>query len=117
MPCVHQDPNISERLAELLYDVGRGHLNKKEYGCAEKWLTRAHEALSEPVIEQSGQDAQELRFCILHGLGVYRVPRLQIQFPNDVLWMLVRAKLTRQVSSDDEILELVATLKRVNSNL
>ena len=71
MPCVQQNPNVAERLAELLYDIGRAFVGKKGYMCAIKWLTRASEVLSPPVLEQCGQDAWDLRFCILHGLGAY----------------------------------------------
>lgn len=72
MPCLQQNPSVAERLAELLYDIGRRHVEKREYDPAIKWLTRASEILSQPILELCAQDAWELRFCILHGLGAWK---------------------------------------------
>lgn len=69
IPCLQQNPSVAERLAELLYDIGRGLVEKKEYDSAIKWLTRGFDILSQPILEQCGQDVRELRFCIVHGLG------------------------------------------------
>ena len=62
-----------DNLSELLYDIGRDLLARKEYSDAETWLARAHKALAQVVTNHTSQNMQNLEFCVLHALGVFQI--------------------------------------------
>ncbi|WEW57165.1 sporulation-specific protein 22 [Emydomyces testavorans] len=65
---LQQDVALTERLSDLLFDIGKNLMDRKEYADAEKWLQRALDALSQEPLDMLTPDARELRLCILYGL-------------------------------------------------
>jgi hypothetical protein len=68
---VKQNPSIAEKLADLLYDIGKGLMTQDQHSLAASWLQRSYEVLSQHSLDKLGPNAGDLRFCILHGLGEY----------------------------------------------
>lgn len=60
-----------EHLADLLFEVGKGLLNKHEPSRAARWLRRAMEILADQDMALLSPDALELRLSIMHYLGMY----------------------------------------------
>ena len=60
-----------EYLADLLFEVGKGLLDKHEPSRAAKWLRRAMEILADQDMDLLSPDALELRLSIIHYLGTY----------------------------------------------
>ena len=63
--------NLSDRAADVLYDIGKSLAKKKHLETAIKWLERAINALNACDVEQSSQDAGELRLAIAACLSEY----------------------------------------------
>jgi hypothetical protein len=62
----HQlDPNTTESLADLLFEMGRELLAKKQFELAVKWLDRAFHVLSSQELDKLSIDASELRTSII----------------------------------------------------
>ena len=59
------DPNTTENLADLLFEMGRELLKKKQFALAVKWLDRAYEVLSSQALDKLSIDASELRTSII----------------------------------------------------
>ncbi|PGH23466.1 hypothetical protein AJ80_02420 [Polytolypa hystricis UAMH7299] len=86
------EPVTTERLADLLYEIGKNMLDRTEYSSAVTWLRRSYDALSQHDVSALSVDAGELRLCVIHGL--------------------IRALLTRQDdSAKDEISKLFSMLE------
>ena len=64
----HADPATAERLADVLYEMGRDSFMKKQYDIAVRWLERAYDILTEQDLERLSTDAGELRLSIMHNL-------------------------------------------------
>ncbi|TKA61057.1 hypothetical protein B0A49_09270 [Cryomyces minteri] len=62
------DPATAEKLADLLYEIGKDQLRKKEFEIAVRWLERSYDTLAEQDLEKLSSDAGELRLSIMHGL-------------------------------------------------
>ena len=69
------DSNTAENIADLLYEIGRERLDKKEYAMANKWLERSHEVLAGQDLERLSAEAGELRLCVLQASGELDAPR------------------------------------------
>ena len=69
--CVQRNPILAEDLADLFYDIGKDMLTRSQHELAVTWLQRSYEVLSQHTLEELRPDANELRLCILHGLGKY----------------------------------------------
>jgi len=65
-------PAAAEDLADLLYEIGKERLNRKDGHVAVKWLERAYDALTAQEFDRLSQDAVELRLSIMHHLGTFR---------------------------------------------
>ncbi|KAK5124588.1 sporulation-specific protein 22, partial [Cryomyces antarcticus] len=63
------DPATAEKFADLLYEIGKDQLRKKEFEIAVRWLERSYDILAEQDLEKLSSDAGELRLSIMHGLG------------------------------------------------
>lgn len=63
-------PSTAETLADLLYEVGKDHLSKRNYEMAIRWLERAYEALEEQDLELLSPAAGELRLSTMHNTGM-----------------------------------------------
>ena len=62
-------PEIAENLAELLYEIGKHALVKRNHEVAVRWLERACDVLGEQDLGMLSPEAGELRLCILQSLG------------------------------------------------
>ena len=62
-------PSTAENLADLLFEMGRELLEKKNYELAVKWLERAHGLIGEQELEILSHDAGELRLSIMQSMG------------------------------------------------
>jgi hypothetical protein len=58
-------PHTVESLADVLYEMGKDLLEKKEYQMAVKWLDRAYEVLASQELDRLSTDASELRTSII----------------------------------------------------
>jgi hypothetical protein len=65
------DASAFEYLADLLFEVGNGLLNKLEPSRAARWLRRAMVILADQDMDLLSPDALELRLSIMHYLGTY----------------------------------------------
>lgn len=61
-------PAMAETLADLLYEMGKEMLEKKQYELAVRWLERAYDTVAEQDLERMSADAGELRLCIMSSL-------------------------------------------------
>ncbi|OAK98096.1 SPO22-domain-containing protein [Phaeosphaeriaceae sp. SRC1lsM3a] len=61
-------PGTAEKLADLLYEIGKDSLNKRNYEAASRWLERAYDTLEEQEMELLSPEAGELRLCTMHGI-------------------------------------------------
>jgi hypothetical protein len=59
------DPNTSESLADVLFEMGKDLLNKQQYQMAAKWLDRSYEVLNGYDLDRLSMDAGELRMSIM----------------------------------------------------
>ena len=60
------DPRTAESLADLLFEMGRELLGKKQFDLAVKWLDRAFAVLNSQELDRLSSDASELRTSIIH---------------------------------------------------
>ena len=58
------DPNTAESLADVLYEMGKELLEKRQYKLAAKWLERALEVLTGQELDRLSMDASELKMSI-----------------------------------------------------
>lgn len=61
-------PSTAESLADLLYEIGKDLLHKKQLESAVRWLERSLDVIGEQDLEKLSPDAGELRLSIMHGL-------------------------------------------------
>lgn len=59
------DPSTAESLADLLFEMGRELLGKRQFELAVKWLERAFHVLSSQELDKLSIDASELRTSII----------------------------------------------------
>jgi hypothetical protein len=59
------DPNTTESLADILFEMGKDLLDSKQYHMAVKWLERSYEVINGPELDQLSMDAGELRISIM----------------------------------------------------
>ncbi|EEH42224.2 uncharacterized protein PADG_07044 [Paracoccidioides brasiliensis Pb18] len=64
---LNHSPTIAERLAVVLYDIGKSMLSQGKHEWASLWLERSYDALNQHEIGQLGQHATELRLAVLLG--------------------------------------------------
>jgi hypothetical protein len=58
------DPNTAESLADVLFEMGKDLLQKKQYGIGSKWLERAFDILTSQELDRLSMDASELKMSI-----------------------------------------------------
>ena len=85
----HADPATAERLADVLYEMGKEQLSKQSGQMAVRWLERAYDALAEQDLDRLSNDAGELRLSIMHSL-VRAFLILQTAEAKAKAWDLVR---------------------------
>jgi hypothetical protein len=59
------DPSTAESLADLLFEMGRDLLGKRQSDLAVKWLDRAFAVLNSQELDRLSSDASELRTSII----------------------------------------------------
>lgn len=64
-------PSAAENLADLLYEMGKDLLEKRNYELAVRWLERAYDVIGEQELEMLSPEAGELRLSIMQGIGSY----------------------------------------------
>lgn len=62
-------PDAAENIADLLYEIGKQALERRNYDTAVKWLERSYNVLEKQDLEMLSSEAGELRLCITQGLG------------------------------------------------
>ncbi|KAF2741108.1 SPO22-domain-containing protein [Polyplosphaeria fusca] len=62
------DPSAAEKLADLLYEIGKSLLEKRNHENAVLWLQRAYDVIGEHEPSILSSDASELRLGIMHGI-------------------------------------------------
>ncbi|KAH7122269.1 meiosis protein SPO22/ZIP4 like-domain-containing protein [Dendryphion nanum] len=62
------EPSTAEKLADMIYEMGKDALSKQTYELAVRWLERAHDFLGEHDIESQSIEARELRQIIMQTL-------------------------------------------------
>ncbi|KAH8599135.1 meiosis protein SPO22/ZIP4 like-domain-containing protein [Bisporella sp. PMI_857] len=62
------DPNTAESLADVLFELGKDLLVKREYLIAVKWLERSYHVLSSQELDKLSSNASELRLSIAESL-------------------------------------------------
>ncbi|KAK4189851.1 meiosis protein SPO22/ZIP4 like-domain-containing protein [Podospora australis] len=60
--------DYAERLADVLYEIGKSLYARRDYKIAIKWLERANETINGPGVDQLSQEGIELRLAILQAL-------------------------------------------------
>ncbi|KAK0652121.1 meiosis protein SPO22/ZIP4 like-domain-containing protein [Cercophora newfieldiana] len=61
-------PDYAERLADVLFEIGRSMNAKSDFPMAIKWLERANEAINGQNLEDISKEGVELRLAILQAL-------------------------------------------------
>jgi hypothetical protein len=60
----------AETLADLLFELGKDNLAKRNYEVAIRWLERAYDTLGEQDMEMLSPEASELRLSTMHSIGL-----------------------------------------------
>lgn len=63
-------PDTAEILADMLYEIGKGNLAKRDYNLASRWLERAHDVLEGQDSGMLSPEVGELRLCIMQAIGI-----------------------------------------------
>jgi hypothetical protein len=63
-------PTSAEILADLLYEIGKDNLTKRNHEAATRWLERAYDTLGEQDMEMLSPEASELRLSTMHSIGM-----------------------------------------------
>lgn len=61
-------PDYAERLADVLYEIGKSLSSRSDFEIAIKWFERANEVINSPGLEQLSREGIELRLAILQAL-------------------------------------------------
>lgn len=61
-------PSSYEKIADSIFQVGRGLLAKQDFPMANKWLQRAWDLINRQELQAMSRDAVELRIAILQAL-------------------------------------------------
>ncbi|KAL1836750.1 hypothetical protein VTJ49DRAFT_4709 [Mycothermus thermophilus] len=61
-------PEYAERLADVLYEIGKSLSTESNFSMAVRWLKRASEVISGQELEQLSREGLELRLAILQAL-------------------------------------------------
>jgi hypothetical protein len=64
-------PTTAEILADLLYEIGKSALAKRDYILASRWLERAHDVLEGQDLGMLSPEVGELRLSIMQAIGTF----------------------------------------------
>jgi hypothetical protein len=59
------EPHHVDKLADVLYEIGKDMMTKKDFQMATKWLHRAQDIINSHDLEQLSREALELRIAIM----------------------------------------------------
>lgn len=62
------DPETAERLSDILFEIGKDQLRRKQYDIAVRWLERSANALDTQEVDTLSADAGELKLAIFQSL-------------------------------------------------
>jgi TPR repeat protein len=62
-------PSTAENLADLMYEIGKDLLKKRNYELAVRWLERAHDMIGEQELEMLGPEAGELQLSVIQSIS------------------------------------------------
>jgi tetratricopeptide (TPR) repeat protein len=65
----HAISSITEQLADLLYEIGKAALVKRNYEVAARWLEHAYDVLGEHDLDSLSLEIGELRLSTMQSLG------------------------------------------------
>ncbi|PVH94353.1 SPO22-domain-containing protein [Periconia macrospinosa] len=82
-------PANAENISDLLYEVGRGLLEKRNYELSARWMERAHDILEEQELEMLSPEAGELRLSIMQSIANCYM-KLEGEDSRDKAWKMVR---------------------------
>lgn len=88
------DPSTAESLADLMYEIGRDLLGKRNYELAVRWLERAYDVLGEQDIEALGPEAGELRLGIMQTIGI---------LSSNACWTHSNTELSADIHEDEVV--------------
>jgi hypothetical protein len=67
-------PTTAETLADLLYEIGKDALTKRNYEVAARWLERAYDVLGEQDLDMLSPEVGELRLSAMQSIGSVQHP-------------------------------------------
>ncbi|KAF1852174.1 SPO22-domain-containing protein [Cucurbitaria berberidis CBS 394.84] len=82
-------PTMAESFADLLYEIGKDALTKRNYEVAVRWLERAHDVLGEQDLEMLSPEVSELRLCTMQSI-VQAYMKLKTPETQDKAWHMVK---------------------------
>ncbi|EUC48226.1 hypothetical protein COCMIDRAFT_87783 [Bipolaris oryzae ATCC 44560] len=82
-------PATAEILADLLYEIGKGALAKRDYNLASRWLERAHDVFDGQDLEMLSPEVGELRLSIMQAI-VQAYVKIKTPETQDKSWQMVR---------------------------
>ncbi|KAI9826189.1 MAG: hypothetical protein M1819_007445 [Sarea resinae] len=121
------DPSLAESLADLMFEIGKDLLKKKQFALAVKWLDRSFDVLMGQELERLSDQAGELRISILYSsvkalLGTQQeegrararhlVDLLEIDFGEKLVVLLLRMDIISTAPKFDSS-EYFGVLQRV----
>jgi hypothetical protein len=66
----------AETLADLLYEIGKDSMTKRNFETATRWLERAYDMLGEQDMEFLSPEASELRLSTMHSIGTHLLDQM-----------------------------------------
>ncbi|XP_014560370.1 hypothetical protein COCVIDRAFT_89663 [Bipolaris victoriae FI3] len=82
-------PTTAEILADLLYEIGKGALTKRDYNLASRWLERAHDIFDGQDLEMLSPEVGELRLSIMQAT-VQAYMKIETPEKQDKAWQMVK---------------------------
>lgn len=61
-------PDYAEKLADVLYEIGKSLASRSDFPLAKKWFQRANDIINTPNLEHLSREGLELRLAILQAL-------------------------------------------------
>ncbi|KAF1940662.1 SPO22-domain-containing protein [Clathrospora elynae] len=82
-------PTTAENLADLLYEIGKGALTKRNYEVAARWLERAYDVLGEQDLGMLSPEVGELRLSTMQSI-VQAYMKLKAPDAQEKAWQMVK---------------------------
>ncbi|KAF2036041.1 SPO22-domain-containing protein [Setomelanomma holmii] len=82
-------PESAESLADLLYEIGKDNLTKRNYEVAIRWSDRAYDLLGDHDMESLSPEASELRLSTMHNI-VQAHMKVDTTDARDRAWQMIK---------------------------